>query len=142
MTRDAEILQSFFDTVWNGGDAAAVRRFFAPDAFATGLVGGMELNAEDMVSFVQALAMHASAIEVHVDHVIAEGPWVSALIRSTATSRRTGRTLTLSGQTLVRFEGELIAEAYNHFDMLGLFMQMGLLPENAMERLLAGLHAD
>lgn len=137
--READILRSFYDTVWTGGDAAAVRRFFAPGANAVGLVGGMALNAEDMIAFVQALSMHAANIEVEVVHVLVDGDWASGLIRSTGTCRRTGRALTLSGQTLVRLENGLIAEAYNHFDMMGLFVQMDLLPGNAMERLLAGL---
>jgi len=139
--RDVNFLQNFYDTVWNGGDAAAVRRFFAPGAKALGLVDDLPLDAEDMVAFVQALSMHAAHIEVEVTHVLVDGDWMSGLVRSTGTCRRSGRALTLTGQTMVRLEDGLIAEAYNHFDMLGLFSQMGLLPPDSIERLLAGLKA-
>ncbi len=139
--READIIKTFFDTVWNGGDAEAVYEYFAPGANATGLVGGMALDAEDMIAFVQTLSMHVKNIEVEVVHVLVDGDWVSGLVRSTGTCRRSGRAMTLSGQTLVRLQDGLIAEAYNHFDLLGFFVQLNLLPPDAIERLLAGMKA-
>ncbi len=136
-----DLLQEFYDTVWSGGDSHAIRKFFAPGAEASGLVGEMSLDAEDMIAFVDSLSMHVVNIEFELLHVLEDGDWVSSMARATGTSRRSGKPLQMTGQTLVRLEGGLIAEAHNHFDMMGLFVQLGLLPDDVGERLLAGLRA-
>ena len=44
----------------------------------------------------------------------------------------------MTGSVLVRMKGGQLAEAYNHWDFMGLYQQLGLLPDDAFERCLSG----
>lgn len=39
---------------------------------------------------------------------------------------------------MLRFEGDLFAEAYNHFDMIAMFEHLGALPPETMALCLSG----
>jgi hypothetical protein len=49
-----------------------------------------------------------------------------------------GRKIAITGSIHARIVGGRILEAYNHFDFLGLFAQLGLLPPDVLGRCLSG----
>ncbi len=132
------IVQEFFDTVWRRGDETAAQDFFHPDASATGLGSDMAFDPNDFVTFVQSSLMLISAPRMEIMHVVEDGDWLSLHLRCKALSRLSGAKIDFTGQLMVRVKEGKIAEAYNHFDMVAFFVQMGFVPENVVEKMLAG----
>ncbi|WP_375262127.1 ester cyclase [Palleronia sp.] len=136
MTHEEFILH-FYETIWTCGDVAAVDDFFAPSAKLGGIAYDMALKPEDFVVFAQSLLMLIEQPRFEILRTVSEEDMVSALIRCTGISARTGKAAAITAQVMMRFENGKIAEAYNHFDMLGLFISLDLMPANVLERMLA-----
>ena len=66
------------------------------------------------------------------------GDWLWMLVQVTGISAQDGRDLSFTGQVAMRFEGDKIAEAYNHFDFISFFEQIGALPEETIALCLSG----
>jgi len=133
-----DIVRAFFDTVWVRGDAAAGRAFFAPGAEAAGFLTDMALRPEDFAIFVDMVHMHVDDLKVEILNEVAEGDWISVLVRFTGVSTQTGQPMTAAGQTMMEIRDGLILSAYNHFDLIGFFIQIGALPRDIVERALGG----
>lgn len=76
-----------------------------------------------------------SGWQITVDDQIAEGDRVASRWTATATHTGalmgippTGRTATVTGTNVTRFEGDKIAESWYNFDMLSLLQQVGAIP--------------
>lgn len=138
MPTSREFLEDWFRRVWTEEDPGAVDEMFAPDAAAGGLGSHPTIGPEEFKAFQRALLALVGEVEVRIDHCMADGPWTSVLCSVSARSRATGEPVRITGTALVRIADGRIAEAYNHFDFLGLFQQLGLMPEGAFERCLCG----
>ena len=75
--------------------------------------------------------------ELLVDHHIEADGWLAALCTFKGTAPD-GRAVAITGTIYGRIADGKILEAYNHFDFLGLFTQLGLLPPDVLVRCLAG----
>lgn len=134
----AEILNNWYQRVWEQGDQDAIDEMFRPDTKAAGLLPDMRLGPDDfkeLVSMVQALV---EEIRCQVIKAVEDGNWLAALVQINTTNSITGETASVSGQVMVRFEGDIMVEAYNSFDFLSFFEQMHLLPEQVLPICLSG----
>lgn len=93
------------------------------------------------MTFAGAILLLIHPPRWEVERVVAQGDWASYLIRGHAVSRSSGNDVTITGQVMLRFQDDLIAEAYNNFDMIGLFTELGVLPDDLLEQALAGTMA-
>lgn len=136
-----QLLADWFETVWVNGDFEAVDRYFAPEAHADGLMPGMELRPEDFKILVQALLNLIGDPKIRIIFSMEHGDWLSALIEVSCVSAINAEKLAFNGQVMMRVRDGKIVEAYNHFDLVSLFQQLGMLPPDAMEMFLAGAAA-
>jgi hypothetical protein len=134
----AALVESFSKTVWLGGDETAALDYFHPDACATGLGSDMTFDPRDFVTYVQSIRMLISVPTMKVMHVVENDDWIALHVRCHALSRISGAEIDFTGQLMVRVQDGKIAEAYNHFDMVAFFVQMGFVPEDVVEKMLAG----
>ncbi len=135
---DIAIVQEFFDRIWNRGDVTGARELFHPYAMTSGFGSDMAYDLEDFITFAQSIQMLVSTPRMDVLNVVTQGDWLSARIRCRALSRMSGAEIDITGQLMIRVLDRRIIEAYNHFDMVGFFVQLGLVPKDAMERVLSG----
>ena len=131
------LMRRWFEEVWNRGRAEAIDELFAEDGVAHGLEGtaGGELRGPaDFRAFHQRFRESFPDIEVVVEDLIAEGDKVAALC--TVRGRHRGDTLgfaateqavEFTGMTLVRVRDGQIIEAWNNFDFMSMFQQLGAL---------------
>ena len=131
-------LLRYTESVWSNENPNAALAFFAPDAVIHGITGDVAMTPQDMVTWVGAITMLIETPSFQVTHIVAQDDCVAYVVRCQAISRRTGQTVCLTGQMMLRLDGDLIAEAFNHFDLIGFFAQLGLLPANLLESVLAG----
>jgi len=127
------VARSFFEDVLDTGKLENYSKSHAPDfvAHAEGRLASLE---EDMAAArEQRKAM--PDMRVKVNHIVAEGDLVSvywtASGRNTAAGwgiPATGKSVTVGGMTLFRFERGLIQEEWSVFDQYSIMKQLGLLP--------------
>jgi len=121
--------------VWNKGRAGAIDEMFAEDAIAHGLAdasGGDLRGPADFKPFFHGFRAAFPDIQVTVEETVAEGDKLAA--RCTVTGTHTGegigfaatnQPVTFTGMCLLRIKDGKIVEAWNNFDFMSMFRQLG-----------------
>ena len=130
-----ELLRRWFEEVWNNGRSEAIEELFAEDGVAHGLgnVTGNELRGpQDFRPFHQNFREAFPNIYVSVEDMIAEGDKVVArcLVRGRHLGDSLGFAATekpveFTGIAIVRIKDGKIVEAWNNFDFMSLYQQLG-----------------
>jgi steroid delta-isomerase-like uncharacterized protein len=112
-------------------------RLFAADGIVHGLggEGGAALRGPDgFRPFFRAFREAFPDIHIEVLRTITEGELIATHCRVTGTHRGnamgapTGKPVDFSGITIVRVRDGKIIEGWNHFDFMGFYQQIGMLP--------------
>jgi steroid delta-isomerase-like uncharacterized protein len=131
------LVRRWFEEVWNKGRAEAIDEMFADDGVAHGLsdeTGEPLRGPANFKAFFHNFREAFPDIEVVVEDTISEGDRVAA--RCTVRGRHTGHSLgfaateqpmEISGITIVRVRDGQIVEAWNNFDFMAMFQQLGAL---------------
>jgi steroid delta-isomerase-like uncharacterized protein len=137
MTPDT-LLREWFQKVWNEGDVKAIARLAHPDALIHGLASD---TGEPVRGVEQFRKMHAALrgaipdVHIHVERTISEGAYSTG--HCLVTGHHTGPTLQIpathrpirfEGVVIIRVTDGLIVEAWNFFDFLGFYQQLGIIP--------------
>ena len=121
----------WFERVWNLGDASAIDRLGTPGMRAHG-ADGVTRTPPEFKEFHATMRAAMPDIRVRIVHCADAGSmaavhWV-ATGRHTGTSPigpATGRTITVSGLSLVRIVDGRIVEGWDDYDYAGLLAQLG-----------------
>lgn len=137
-TEPREVVHSWFERVWNQGDLTAIDEMFPADGIAHGLSGDAERPVRGPARFKEfAQTLRGAVPDIHVEALryVTQGPFCAAYCRVTGTHRgdtlgvsATGRAIEFQGMTMVRVENGRIMEAWNFFDFLSFYQQIGALP--------------
>jgi steroid delta-isomerase-like uncharacterized protein len=131
------LIRRWFEEVWNKGRAEAIDELFDEEGVAHGLAdeGGAPLRGPANFRVFHSKFREAfPGIEVVVDDAISEGDKVAA--RCTVRGRHEGDTLgfaatsrpvEFTGMTFARVRDGKIVEAWNNFDFMSMFQQLGAL---------------
>lgn len=138
MTAKLDILNDWFQTVWIEAELERVESFFLPRAQADGLIADGQVGPEEFRTLVPALRALVRDLSITIDRSHEDADWLWAQTRVQARSARDLSPVEASGQIMLRFEGDRIAEAYNSFDFLTFFASTGQLPADAFLLLLSG----
>ena len=133
-----EVLQSWFDQVWTKEDTTAIRRMFTENRTAAGLGNRPIVGAAEFESFQQAFLQLLSDIKITQDLSLEKEEWIMSNCTMTGRCRKSGKAVNMSGFVAGRLKGDQIIEAYNSWEFMQLFEQLGLLPENTFLKCLTG----
>jgi steroid delta-isomerase-like uncharacterized protein len=130
------LLRRWFEEVWNKGRADAIDELFAADGLAHGLAGAEPLRgAAGFQPFFRTFREAFPGMEVVVEEAIAEGDLVAA--RCTVRAKHEGdalgfaatnRPVEFTGMCFTRWRDGQIVEAWNNFDFMAMFQQLGVAP--------------
>ena len=138
---NASLVRRWFQEVWNSGRAEAIDEMFAEEGVAHGLTdeSGAELRGPAHFRVFHRQFREAFPdIEVVVEDTVSEGDKVAA--RCSVRARHQGDTLGFAatnrpvefdGITIVRIRDDKIVEAWNNFDFMAMFQQLGALQLSA-----------
>ncbi|HEX6324807.1 MAG TPA: ester cyclase [Vicinamibacterales bacterium] len=122
----------WYEEVWNQGNAAVIAEILAEDAVVHGNGPDQRGPAEFEAFFAGYRAMFSN-IHFEIEDLVAEGDTVATRWTCTAAHtgdgmgvQATGQTVNLTGMSFVKVEHGKVIEAWNNFDHLGLFQQMGV----------------
>ena len=132
------LIHRWFEEVWNKGREEAIDEMFAADGIAHGLTeeGDRALRGggEGFKPFFRAFRSAFPDIEVVVEDTVAEGDKVAARcsVRGKHQSdslgfAATGAAAEFTGITIVRIADGKIVEAWNNFDFMTMYKQLGAL---------------
>jgi len=135
------LARRWFEEVWNKGRAEAIDEMFAEDGTAHGLADAGEQPMRGPAGFkpyFQKLHDALPDIEVVVEDLVAEGDKVAARCSVRGTHRgdtlgfaASGRAVNFTGICIVRLRDGRIVEAWNNFDFMSMFQQLGALQLSA-----------
>lgn len=129
------LIERWFEEVWNKGREEAIDELFASDGVAHGLAddAGEPLRGpENFKPFYRKFREAFPGVRVTVEDTVTEGDKVAA--RCVVRGRHEGeglglaatsRDVNFSGICIVRIRDGQIAEAWNSFDFLSMFRQLG-----------------
>jgi steroid delta-isomerase-like uncharacterized protein len=130
-------IRRWFEEVWNKGREEAIDEMFGEEGVANGLVdeSGQPLRGpEGFKPFFRKFREAFPEIEIVVEDVIAEGDRVAA--RCSVRGRHRGDALgfaateqpvEFTGMTIARISQGKIVEAWNNFDFMTMYQQLGAL---------------
>lgn len=140
-----EIVLRFYEEVFNQARVEAAEELVSRDAVMHG-AGISERDARGPVELMEQVAVLREAfpdLHVEVHEVVCQRD--RAALRCTASGTHlgealgippTGRRAVIGGLSFCRYRDGQLVESWNHFDLLSLYRQLGLLP------LLAGGEQD
>jgi hypothetical protein len=138
MNTHREVMETWFRRVWTEQDRSAIDELFIPEGEARGLGANVLIGPEGFKQFHSALSTLVSDFVITIDKSIESGEWISAVCTLRGKDRRSGAPVVMTGSVMIRIADGKLTEAYNHWDFLGLFSQLGLLPVECFERALSG----
>jgi steroid delta-isomerase-like uncharacterized protein len=134
---NASLIRRWFDEVWNKGRAEAIDELFDEEGVAHGLAdetGSSLRGPSGFKPFFHKFREAFPEIEVVVEDTVSEGDKVAA--RCTVRGHHRGDTLgfkatdspvEFTGIAIVRVSNGKIVEAWNNFDFMSMFQQLGAL---------------
>jgi len=130
------LIHRWFEEVWNKGRADAIDEMFDCEGIAHGLTGedGKELcGPEGFKPFFESFRQAFPDLQVVVEDTVVEGDKVAArcIVRGTHRGEGIGIAATdkpveFTGMTIVRVKDGKVVEAWNNFDFLAMYQQLGL----------------
>ena len=131
------LIRRWFEEVWNKGRADAIGEMFAEDGIAHGLSDDVNNPLRGPKGFLPFHAQFREAfpnMEIVVEDQIAEGDLVAT--RCAVRGKHTGDSLGIAathasveftGMTITRIRDGKIVEAWNNFDFMKMYKQLGAL---------------
>ncbi len=138
MSGKKQVLEVWLQRVWVEQDVNAIEEMFVATGRARGLGAQTLFGPEDFKIFHHSLSSLLINFKFSIDHFIEQGDWISALVTMDADSSKDNQSINITGNIFGIIKDGQIQEAYNHFDFMGLFSQLGLLPSNCFEQGLSG----
>jgi len=137
LEQNKALIRRWFEEVWNKGRADAIPELFADEGVAHGLSDDAANPLRGPAGFLPFHAQFREAfpnIEVVVEDQIAEGDMVAT--RCSVRGKHTGHSLgfaatqapvEFTGVTITRIKDGKIVEAWNNFDFMKMYRQLGAL---------------
>jgi predicted ester cyclase len=129
------VLRAWFDGVWNRGDASTIDRLMHADTMIHGLPtpDGQPIRGPHAFRpFYQSFRSAFPDVSVELLNVVTQGDLAVARCRVKGTQRgslpdypATGLPVTFEGFAMCQVDGDQVSAAWNCFDFLGMYRQLG-----------------
>jgi steroid delta-isomerase-like uncharacterized protein len=141
---NASLIRRWFEEVWNKGREEAIDELFGEEGVAHGLADVADGKLRGPAGFKPFFRNFREAfpeMEVVVEDTVSEGDKVAArcVVRGrhggdTLGFAATDRSVDFTGIAIVRIDDGKIVEAWNNFDFMTMFQQLGALRMDAAPR--------
>lgn len=119
-------LYKWFDEVWNKDDESAISRLMADGSSANGIIADTEPHgAEGFKKFFNQFRSQFHGLNITVDDVVSQDDMESGRTTVSAVHTESGKNVTFTGMCMIKIADGKIAEAWNNYDFLNLYQQLG-----------------
>lgn len=133
-----QVLETWFRRVWTDADESAIDEMFTLDTEAKGLGDQPRAGPEGFKVFHRQFLKMMKDFSVRIDRSMEMGDWIFAMCMLNARRKDDGACVAMPGMVLVRIADGQLVDAYNQWDFLSLYQQLGLVPGDTFERCLGG----
>jgi len=134
---EAEFMHRWFEEVWNNQNEAAIEEMFGADGVGHGLGGEPIVGPENVKTFHRAFVSAYPDLKVHVEDTVVEGDKIATRCRVTGSHQGNGigvaptnTPVEFTGMVIVRVRDGQIVEAWNEFNFMEMYKQVGALTLN------------
>ena len=131
---EAAFMHRWFEEVWNNQNETAIDEMFADDGIGHGLAAEPIVGPENFKIFHRAFVSAYPDLKVHVEDTVVEGDKIAVRCRVTGSHQGEGlgisptnQRVDFGGMVIVRIEDGKIAEAWNEFNFMEMYKQVGAL---------------
>ena len=131
---EAEFMHRWFEEIWNNRNESVIDEMFAEDGVGHGLGTEPIVGPENFKTFHRAFVSAYPDLKVHVEDTVVEGDKIATRCRVTGSHRGDGigvpptdRPVDFTGMVIVRVKDGKIVEAWNEFDFMKMYTQVGAL---------------
>lgn len=134
------LLHQWFEEVWNNKSEDAIDELFAEDGVANGLNdadGNAPRGPENFKTLHRAFLSAYPDLKITIEETVSEGDKIAArcTVRATHTGEGLGvvptnQPIEFTGMTIVKVKDGKIVEAWNEFDFMKMYSQVGALTLN------------
>lgn len=139
MGQHKDLMEQWFQRVWNENDTNYIYEVCAPEMKTKGHRGRDILGPDDFIGFHGIICSLVDDIQMDIIHCVEDGDWVSVVYNFEGKKKNTDIDVKMTGSTMIRFENGKAVDVHEHVDFLKLFEALGVLPENALEMGLSGV---
>jgi predicted ester cyclase len=131
---EADFMHRWFEEVWNNKNEAAIDEMFAEDGVGHGL-GGPDIHGpEEFKTFHRAFVSAYPNLTVTVEDTLVDGDKIAVRCKVTGSHdghgigvSPTNQPVEFTGMVIVRVEDGKIVEAWNEFNFMAMYQQLGAL---------------
>jgi steroid delta-isomerase-like uncharacterized protein len=137
MLTNAEVVHRWFEEVWNHRDLAIVDELLSENSISHGLMdveGNVRRGPAGFRMLFDAFTNAYPDMHVAIDKTVSEGDYVVVHVMVTGTHLGEGigvapthRHVRFTGFCLIRVENGKIVEAWNQYDFMTMYQQLGVL---------------
>ncbi len=121
------LMYRWFNGLWNEGRTEIIEQLMHTDAVAHGIqFREFSKGTEGIKHFYEDFTSQYDEIKVTVEHVVIENDFEAARLQVTAHHKETGKMVSFPGICMCRITEGKIAEAWNSFDYLAMYQQLGM----------------
>jgi predicted ester cyclase len=114
----------WMEEVWNNGRESAIDEMLDANAVVNGIEGINEPGPNGFKVFYQSFRQQFPSVHVEVDEVFSEGDFETARCTVDGTTAN-GQDVHFTGMTCLRISNGKIVEAWNNFDFMTMYHQLG-----------------
>jgi predicted SnoaL-like aldol condensation-catalyzing enzyme len=119
------LMLRWYDQLWNNGNEAIIDELMHPQCRAFGLGPEPAIGPEGFRRFYHSFVAAYRDIHITIDKNLTDGDYVISLCSVTAVHRGTGKRIDITGTSLSQIENGKVTSAWNHFDFLTMYLQVG-----------------
>ena len=116
----------WFEEVWNQGREDSIDKLMHKDSVAHGIVPpDQPKGPAGFKAFYKDFREKFSDIHIEISDVISEDDMECSRASVSATETATGKKVKFGGLCLLRIQDNQVIEAWNHYDFLEMYQQLG-----------------
>jgi len=120
------LLYKWFDEVWNKDDESSIDKLMTHDSSAEGIFKeGQPKGAEGFKIFFKDFRNQFHDVKIDIEDVISQDDMEAARTIVNAIHTESGKKVKFSGLCMVKVVDGKIAAAWNNYDFLNLYEQLG-----------------
>ena len=122
--RNSTLTYRWMQEVWNSGHEDAIDEMLDANAVVHGIDDIKEPGPEGFKQFYRNFRNQFPQIHVEVEDVVSEGDYETGRCVVNATNS-SGQHVQFTGMTYINISNGKIAEAWNNFDFMSMYQQLG-----------------
>ena len=122
--KNSTLTYRWFQEVWNNGRKDAIDEMLDANAIVHGIEGINAPGPEGFKNFYDSFKQQFPKVHVEVEDAVCEAGYETSRCTVQATNAN-NQTVTFSGMTFLEVKNNKIINAWNNFDFLSMYQQLG-----------------